>query len=120
MDGAQGTYRVGGDDIVFSIRRERNRLTESSTRGLPSKRGHQFSFERPPDIQAAVNAVRTGIHGKGGVFNGNENAGNFQASGIVGEYLIGSQVDVTIYEKPVVIPHSLIEREVKKFFGIRP
>jgi hypothetical protein len=53
------------------------------------------------------------------VFNGNEQAGSFQASGIAGLYQIADLVNVTIVDKPFIVPNSLIEKEVKKFFGVR-
>jgi hypothetical protein len=117
--GIQGTYRVSGDNIIFTIRQERNRTTQPSTRGINTNRGYNFSFDRPGDIRQAVNTVKTGIAQKGGSFNGDERTGSFTASGISGEYNIVDKVDVTIIEKPRVIPNSLIEKEVKKFFGVR-
>jgi hypothetical protein len=116
--GIQGTYRVSGGNIIFTIRQERNRTTQPSTRGVNTNRGYNFSFDRPGDIRQAVNAVKTGIAQKGGSFNGDERTGSFTASGISGEYSIIDKVDVTIIDKPRVIPNSLIEKEVKKFFGV--
>jgi hypothetical protein len=82
-------------------------------------RGFSFSFARPPDIGRAVQTVRSGIEGKGGVFDGNEKQGSFRAGGIAGQYRVSGVVDVTITEKPLLIPGSLIEKEVKNYFGGR-
>jgi hypothetical protein len=117
--GIQGTYRVSGGNIIFTLKEERNRNTQPSTRGVNTNRGYNFSFDHPGDIRQAVNTVKTGIAQKGGSFNGDERAGSFTASGISGEYNIAGKVDVTIIEKPRIIPNSMIENEVKKFFGVR-
>jgi hypothetical protein len=79
--------------------------------------GFSFSFARPGDIGRAVDAVRSGIERKGGTFNGNDQQGSFRASGIAGQYQVSGVVNVTITEKPLLIPNSLIEKEVKNYFG---
>jgi hypothetical protein len=81
--------------------------------------GFNFSFARPGNIGRAVQAVRSGIEGKGGTFNGDEQQGSFKAGGIAGQYRVANVVNVTITEKPFVIPNSLIEKEVKSYFGGR-
>jgi hypothetical protein len=116
-----GKYNVTGTTIDFSFQHP---VEESLSRGVPSKtRGisgaYNFSFSKPPDITQAVQTVRNGIEAKGGSFSGNENTGSFKASGISGNYNIENVVAVTILEKPFVIPNSMIETEVKKFFGIK-
>jgi len=85
------------------------------TRGSP----FNFSFEKPQNISQAIEIVRTGIESKGGTFAGDEQQGNFKASGIAGQYKVSDLVNVTISEKPFVIPNSLIANEVKNFFGVR-
>jgi predicted small secreted protein len=92
-----------------------NGNTPRATRGQP----YNFSFAKPQNISQAIQAVRSGIEKKGGTFNGNEQQGNFRASGITGQYRISDRVDVTISEKPFIVPNSLIENEVKNFFGVR-
>jgi len=78
-----------------------------------------FSFAIPQNIREAIETVRSGIESKGGTFKGDEQQGNFKASGISGQYKVSNMVNVTIQEKPFVIPNSLIENEVKNFFGVR-
>jgi hypothetical protein len=101
-----------------TITQQRDRNTVSTTRGV-NNRGYSFSFDRPSNLTQAVNTVQTGIEAKGGTFTGDERGGNFQASGIVGEYNIVDKVNVTIIDKPGIIPNSMIEKEVKKFFGVK-
>jgi hypothetical protein len=112
----EGSYRISGGDIIVTLRHQRNAQTEPSTRGAS---GYNFSFDKPGNITQAVNTVRSGITGKGGSFNGNESAGNFEASGIAGEYRVADKVNVTISAKPFIISNSLIEKEVKSFFGVK-
>jgi hypothetical protein len=87
----------------------------SRTRGQP----YNFSFSKPQNISHAVQTVQTGIKSKGGTFTGNEQQGSFRASGIAGQYKVADRVEVTISEKPFVVPNSLIENEVKNYFGVR-
>ncbi|GHV23653.1 hypothetical protein FACS189494_11750 [Spirochaetia bacterium] len=118
-NGFQGNYRVDANNVIVTINQQRNGNTASATRGINSNRGYSFSFNKPGNLTQAVNTVKTGIAAKGGSFRGDEREGNFQASGIVGQYQIANRVDVTILDKPGIIPASLIEKEVKKFFGVR-
>jgi hypothetical protein len=113
-----GSYRTQGSNIVFTVSEQRNKTTQPSTRSAVSS-GYNFSFNKPGDISGAVRTVKSGITNKGGVFSGDEVAGNFEASGIAGLYRIADMVNVTIVNKPAIIPNSLIEKEVKKFFGIK-
>ena len=113
--GIQNGYRVSGNTLIISIRHLGNQLP--LTRGAAS--AYRFSFDKPANIRQAVQTVRTGIENKGGAFSGDETTGNFRASGIAGQYNIADRVDVTIHEKPALIPNSLIEKEIKKFFNVR-
>jgi len=92
-----------------------NGVSPRATRGQP----YNFSFAKPQDIILAIETVQTRIKNKGGTFSGDERQGSFKASGIAGQYRVSDKVDVTISEKPFVVPNSLIENEVKKFFGVR-
>jgi hypothetical protein len=116
--GARGTYRVNGSSIILTLREQRSAQSQPSTRGLGGG-GFRFSFTKPRDLPGAVKTVKNGIFRKGGSFSGDERGGNFQASGITGEYNVTDQVHVNILEKPFIVSNSLIEREVKNFFGVR-
>ena len=94
-----------------------NNVTNRGKRARSSP--FNFSFTKPQNIRDAIETVRSGIEGKGGTFNGDEQQGNFKASGISGQYKVSNMVNVTIQEKPFVIPNSLIENEIKNFFGVR-
>jgi hypothetical protein len=116
LDAVQGTYQAVGDTVTMRIRYRGNRLPAPQTRGVG---GFNFSFDRPRDLNRAVQAVRSGIEKKGGNFSGNERQGSFRASGIAGQYSVADKVHVNIAEKPFVIPNQMIEREVKNYFGAR-
>jgi hypothetical protein len=112
----RGSYRVSGDMIKFTTYYlDIIPNVGARTRGQP----FTFNFTKPQDITHAVQTVRSGIESKGGTFNGNEQQGDFRASGITGRYNVSERVNVTISEKPFVVPNSLIENEVKNFFGVR-
>jgi hypothetical protein len=122
VNGVRGSYRLPRDrpDIIqFAIYYTDN-FTGGPLAGVQTRgRGFNFSFPRPANITHAVQTVQTSIVEKGGTFSGNEQQGNFHASGIAGQYRVTDLVNVTITEKPFMIPNSLIEREVRIFFGVR-
>ncbi|MDR2500314.1 MAG: DUF4384 domain-containing protein [Treponema sp.] len=113
--GIQGSYRVSGNTLIMSIRYMGNQ--PPLTRGAAP--AYSFSFDKPANIRQAVQTARAGIENKGGAFSGDESTGNFRASGIAGQYSVAGRVTVTIHEKPALIPNSLIENEIKKFFNVR-
>jgi hypothetical protein len=116
----KGSYSIKGASITISLQHpieESIGWGASKTRSMAS--AFNFSFSKPENIQAAVETVRSGISSKGGVFSGNTQKGEFKASGIEGKYEVGNNVTVTIIEKPFVLTNGLIEKEVKKFFGVK-
>jgi hypothetical protein len=111
VGGMTGNYSVTGDQFTVKQRNTGNRFTQRS-RGV----GFSFSIDKPKNMSQAVQAVRSGITAKGGTFEGNEQQGNFRASGITGQYNVSDRVSVNINEKPALIPNSMIEKEVKNYF----
>jgi len=111
VGGITGNYSVTGDQLIVRQRNTGNRYTQRS-RGA----GFSFYIDKPRNISNAVQAVRSGIMAKGGTFEGNEQQGNFRASGITGQYNVADRVSVNINEKPVLIPNSMIEKEVRNYF----
>jgi len=114
----RGSYLVTKPDTIqftsYSLDVYRGN-SPRATRGQP----YNFSFTKPQNISQAIETVQTRIKNKGGTFSGDERQGSFKASGIAGQYTVSDRVDVTIMEKPFVVPNSLIENEVKKFFDVR-
>jgi hypothetical protein len=115
-----GTYNVAGGKFVVTITHPAEQsafeVVHGTTRGGS---GYSFSFSKPANLSGAVNQVKDGIAKSGGKFAGDETGGEFVASGISGRYAIANAVSVTILEKPFVIPNSIIEKEVKGFFGVK-
>jgi hypothetical protein len=95
------------DDLIGHNRIQQGRSAVS--RGLSIVSASEFG----------VRGNKISITQKGGSFAGNESSGSFAVSKIVGEYAIANQVTVLIIDKPAIIPNSLIENEVKKFFGVK-
>jgi len=119
INGVRGSYRVPNDapdTVEFAMY---NNYTGNRSRGQTRGSGFNFSFERPANITQTIQTVRSSIEGCGGRFLGNEREGNFNAKGIAGQYRISHLVDITITEKPLVVPNSLIEKEVRNYFGRR-
>jgi len=124
VNGIRGSYRIPRDTpdtIQFAIY-NLNELSRGSRARVPRAgrrtrgAGFNFNIERPGDITQTIQTVRSAIEGSGGTFTGNERQGNFQAKGITGQYRVADLVNVTITDKPFVIPNSLIEKEVKSYF----
>ncbi|MDR2482550.1 MAG: DUF4384 domain-containing protein [Treponema sp.] len=115
-DGMWCGYQVSGETVTVRYRRMGN---ENGGASRGAARAFNFSFDKPRNLGQALQSVRSGIEGKGGVFSGNDREGSFRASGIAGRYDVAEKVTVTIHEKPVVIPNGMIEREVRSYFGAR-
>ncbi|MDR0497525.1 MAG: DUF4384 domain-containing protein, partial [Treponema sp.] len=117
MNGVRGSYRIlAPDTLQMAVYYPDNHTGGPDTGIWRRGSGFNFSFERPANISQAVQAVRSGIEDKGGTFTGNEQQGSFKASGIAGQYRVSEMVNVTITEKPFIVPNSLIEKEVRNYF----
>ena len=84
---------------------------------------HTFTVECNDDIASVLARVETEITGSGGIFSGDSSKGVFHgntlAGPIKGEYCSVSahEVRITIKEKPFIVPYSMIEGEIKKYFS---
>jgi len=122
LNGVRGSYRIPRDapDTIQFVFYYLDNYTRGPNAGVRTRgAGFSFSFERPANLTQTIRTVRTRIESIGGTFTGNEQQGNFRANGITGQYRVSDRVNVTITEKPFVIPNSLIEREVRSYFGGR-
>ena len=119
INNIRGSYRIPSDrpDIIQFASYSLDKYTVDSNRGKRTRSSpYNFSFDKPQDINMAVQSVRSNILECGGTFTGNEKQGNFKAKGITGQYKVSNLVNVTITDKPFVVPNSMIEREVKSYF----
>jgi hypothetical protein len=115
LNSVRGSYLVASDTIQFAFY-----ILDEKNAGVQARGStYNFSFTKPQNIAQAVQTVRSGIESKGGMFSGNDQQGNFKAEGIAGQYNVSDYVNVTITEKPFIIPNSLIEKEIKNFFGVK-
>jgi hypothetical protein len=105
------TYSVNGNMIIFTIV-----LAGDVNNKIQQKLSHSFSIDLPKNILQALEAVRIGFEKEGGIFYGNEYGGYFRNSGIMGNYIVEEKVTFYIFEKPFIIPNSLIEREIRNYF----
>ena len=49
--------------------------------------------------------------------DGDEQRGTLQASGVVGDYVVGADtIEITIRKKPAFLPNKVIENEIRKMF----
>jgi len=122
INNVRGSYRIPNNrpDTIQFAAYYLDTYTADSYRGTRTRGSpFNFSFAIPQNIAQAVQTIRSSILEKGGVFTGNEQQGNFRANGIAGQYQVTDVVNVTISEKPFVIPNSLIENEVRNYFGVR-
>ena len=76
-----------------------------------------FSIPFTGSAEDVFNNAKSAVEKQGGTFNGNSSSGNFsiQVFGtITGSYqVIGQQLDITIEDKPMMIPCSAIESALK-------
>lgn len=79
-----------------------------------------FSFTLSQPASIMVNKAKTAIENAGGSFAGNDDSGTFtlstMAGKIEGNYSINNtNFAINITSKPMFVPCSLIENELKKF-----
>ena len=54
----------------------------------------------------------------GATVTGDTSSGKFSGSGVEGTYkVVGDSVEITIEKKPFIVPMSLVESKVRKFFA---
>ena len=122
VNNIRGSYRISREtpDIIQFVSYNLDNFSDGRRAGTRTRGGgFSFSIARPGNIAQAIHSVKAGIEDSGGKFTGNEQQGDFNAKGIIGRYRVGDVVNVTITEKPFMIPNSVIEREVRNYFGGR-
>jgi hypothetical protein len=120
IGGVRGSYHVSrnAQDTIQFAEYYMDKYTRGPNTGMRSRgSGFTFDIDRPGNITQTIRTVRSEIEGCGGTFTGNEQEGKFQAKGITGQYRVANLVNVTITEKPFVIPNSMIEKEVRSYFS---
>jgi len=84
---------------------------------------HIFTLAISDEISSVLARVESAITGSGGTFLGDAEKGVFQGNSIMGpikgEYcsVSGNEIRISIMDKPFIVPYSMIEGEIKKYFG---
>jgi len=84
---------------------------------------HKFTVTPKDDLSATLKRVETTITTKGGSFSGDTDRGNFSGVtpvGMVkGTYAVinGSDIQITITDKPFIAPQSIIESKIRDYFS---
>lgn len=84
---------------------------------------HTFTVALSDEISSVLSRVESAITGSGGTFSGDTAKGVFQGNSIMGpikgEYcsVAGNEIRITIKDKPFIVPFSMIEGEIKKYFS---
>ena len=81
---------------------------------------HTFIVDKPKNFQAAFRELRSFADrnsAQGVKLDGDEQHGTLQASGVVGDYVVGADtIEITIRKKPAFLPNKVIENEIRKMF----
>ena len=81
---------------------------------------HSFTVDKPKNFQSAFRELRSFVDrssDKGVKLDGDERSGTLFASGVVGDYVVGSEsIEITIRKKPAMIPNKMVENEIRKMF----
>lgn len=81
-------------------------------------RNKTFEFPLSQAPAAVVDKARKAAAGNGVKFEGDEQQGRFAGHGIEGSYTIQQALlTVQISHKPIIMPWSMIESSLRKFFA---
>ncbi|MCL2404871.1 MAG: hypothetical protein FWC92_04905 [Defluviitaleaceae bacterium] len=77
-----------------------------------------FILEKPSNINASFERLKTKLSAMGGRLTGNEKTGYITINGAEGQYNVEPEhIKVTITKKPApIIPNVLIEKQVRSIF----
>ena len=81
---------------------------------------HSFIVRVKEELSAILNKIKAKITGNGGNFDGNAECGSFASKSRLGTIKGGyrsisvNEIEITIEDKPFLVPYSRIESEIKK------
>lgn len=90
---------------------------------MPDTMSHSFKISLNDSPASVLQKVGEAIRSGGGIFQGDMEKGSFSGDtvlGIVrGEYrcLPDNNIIITITGKPFLVPYSMIESEIRQYFG---
>jgi hypothetical protein len=77
-----------------------------------------FAFPLSHEPAAVIEKARKAAAGNGVRFEGDEQQGRFAGHGVEGSYAIKeAQLTIQIVRKPIIMPWSMIESSMRKFFA---
>ncbi|MBG9376410.1 hypothetical protein I5907_09210 [Panacibacter sp. DH6] len=81
-----------------------------------------FSIKFDSNVHHIISKAKDAITGAGGNFNGNEAAGGFDIKtfmgAIEGTYtILNSEININIVKKPMFVPCSEIENQLRKYLS---
>ena len=88
-----------------------------------SRAKHSFIVKLKDEVSSILSKMKSIITGKGGSFEGNKECGSFEGESVLGtikgEYrsISVNEIEITIDDKPLVMPYSWIESEIKKYLS---
>jgi len=76
-----------------------------------------FSVNFTGDPTSLFERARKAAADNGAQISGDTNKGAFSGRGVEGNYTVsGNTVNITVDKKPMIIPWSLVESQLKQFF----
>ena len=84
---------------------------------------HSFKIRLSGDINDTLRKVESVITAGGGLFEGTAEQGSFHGRSVAGlikgNYCCsdGTDIMITITDKPFIVPYSLIEAEIRNYFA---
>jgi hypothetical protein len=84
---------------------------------------HSFIVKLKNEISSILTKVKSIIMGRGGRFEGNTECGSFDGKSGLGTIKLkyrsisDSEIEITIEDKPFIIPAQMIESQIKRYLG---
>ncbi len=84
---------------------------------------HSFIVKLKNEVSSILARMKSMITGRGGSLEGNRESGSFEGKSalgkIRGEYrsISDNEIEITIDDKPLLVPYSTIESEIRKYLG---
>jgi len=79
---------------------------------------HTFYLDKPGDVLATFEKLKSKLAATGGKLTGNEKEGFISADGVEGNYTVEADtIKITVTKKPLpLIPNALVEKQIRGIF----
>ena len=78
---------------------------------------YTFTITKPQNIRQTLAKTSKTVRDSGGSFTGDEKEGSFSGSGVKGIYTVGDALSITITDKPLYAPNSVVEAKIRDYFS---